>query len=474
MSEPSRGTISRFESPPGGSYVLEPEIVMTPDGPQRGFAAAIEEGAFTAVDTASRVADSHPDLSSTSLPGVAMIPGFVDSHQHPTQTFGKAIIGGQPAQIWKRIWLPLGEEMSAEATYVAAKWASIEALRGGFTTMVASGELDEEKGHAVERAIDEVGIRCVLSRRFSDAVHYESPATATVTGGSARECLAAAEEVGRANTASPRITNSLACDSVQAASPELLHGIAALCAEMGLVFQIHANEHTPEVEGSMERHGLRPIELLGSLDALGPQTLIAHATLATPNEINLMADCGAIVSYNPVASAWKGNAVAPALEFASAGVRFGLGTDGTRSDGFRLMDAAETAQRITTGIRVDDWWAGSGRLWLDAATIGGAAAAGLDDRIGAIAPGRRADYLLLDTTAPECLPSWDFVWELVRYYDRTHLLAVYVDGEKLVERGQPVGWDLAAFIAEHAAMAREVVRRADLILVGNRPDPRLG
>ena len=60
MSEPSRGRISRFVLPPGGSYILEPEIVLTPDGPQRGCAAAIEDEAFTAVDTVSRVADSRP------------------------------------------------------------------------------------------------------------------------------------------------------------------------------------------------------------------------------------------------------------------------------------------------------------------------------------------------------------------------------------------------------------------------------
>ena len=282
MSERSTGSNSRLVLPLGGSYILQPEIVLTPDGPQRGFATAIEEGAFAAVDKTSRITDSYPDLPSTSLPGIAMVPGFVDSHQHPTQTFGKAIIGGQPAQIWKRIWLPLGEVMDAEASYVAAKWAAIEALRGGFTTMVAAGELDEEKGRAVERAINEVGIRCVLSRRFSDAAHYDSPARDTVTGKSARECLEAAEEVGRAPAAGSRITTSLACDSVQAASRELLHGIAALCEELDLVFQIHANEHTPEVESSTVRYGLRPIELLGSIDALGPQTLIAHATLRDP------------------------------------------------------------------------------------------------------------------------------------------------------------------------------------------------
>ena len=141
MSEHSPSTIAQHELPLGGSYIVQPEVVLTADGPQRGLATAIEDGVFTAVDTVSRITDSYPRLSSISLPGVAMIPGFVDCHQHPTQTFGKAIIGGQPAQIWKRIWLPLGEEMNAEAIYVAAKWAAIEALRGGFTTMVASGEL---------------------------------------------------------------------------------------------------------------------------------------------------------------------------------------------------------------------------------------------------------------------------------------------------------------------------------------------
>ena len=99
----------------------------------------------------------------------------------------------------------------------------------------------------------------------------------------------------------------------------------------------------------------------------------------------MLRDSDAAVSYNPVASAWKGNAVADALTFAAHGIRFGIGTDATRGDGFRLMDAAETAQRLAFGARTGDSSAGGGWTWLDHATAAGADAAGLRGVTGAIA-----------------------------------------------------------------------------------------
>src|SRR5207244_4509805 len=80
----------------------------------------------------------------------------------------------------------------------------------------------------------------------------------------------------------------------------------------GIVFQIHANEHTAEVQACLEAHAKRPIEYLHSLGALGRHTLIAHAALVTPEEIRLLEQSGAAVAYNPVARMWKGNGVARA------------------------------------------------------------------------------------------------------------------------------------------------------------------
>ncbi|MFG3756879.1 hypothetical protein, partial [Klebsiella pneumoniae] len=90
------------------------------------------------------------------------------------------------------------------------------------------------------------------------------------------------------------------------------------------------------------------------------QMLLAHATLITPAELAMLRSTDAAVAYNPVASAWKGNAVAPAVLMDAMGIRFGLGTDGTRSDAFRLLDAAEAAQRYAFGLSIGDSSCGGG------------------------------------------------------------------------------------------------------------------
>ncbi|MBR7502769.1 amidohydrolase family protein, partial [Mycobacterium tuberculosis] len=119
----------------------------------------------------------------------------------------------------------------------------------------------------------------------------------------------------------------LAVSMAEAASDEALVVLAELTREAGSVFQTHLNEHLAAVERSLITGGERPLERLDRLGVLGPELLAAHATLVTPREIRLLAESGAAISYNPVASSWKGNAVAPALLLHELGVRMGLGTD---------------------------------------------------------------------------------------------------------------------------------------------------
>jgi 5-methylthioadenosine/S-adenosylhomocysteine deaminase len=182
------------------------------------------------------------------------------------------------------------------------------------------------------------------------------------------------------------------------------------------------------------------------------------------------------VSYNPVASQWKGNGVAPALEYARQGVRFGLGTDATRNDAFRLMDAAEVCQRLIFGLPNDDFSCGAGWLWLDAATRAGADVAGLGAVTGRLEPGFEADFLVLDMASPEVLPSWDFSWELVRYYDRANIRATFVAGKPGIVDGKPVGLDLDDFMRTHLPLGIRSIREADIVRLhgpsaGYRPRP---
>jgi 5-methylthioadenosine/S-adenosylhomocysteine deaminase len=435
--------------------LLVPDYVLLADGPQRDHAVVVSHGKFAAVGPADDIKARHPHLAPVEMPGKLVMPGFIDAHHHLTQSFGKALAFGEPSEIYRRIWVPLENCLDESLVYQSAKLAALEALRGGFTTVCDAGTRAAGDASTIAAATQEAGVRCVLGLICNDlADDIDARARAAIVT-RAQQHLARWD--GHA-----LVHPSLAVSVPEAGSDGMLQTAAALCADAGAVFQTHANEHLASVERSIVRRKMRPIEHLHYAGALGPQTLIAHATMVTPSELNLLAHTGTAVSYNPVASAWKGNAVAPALQMAALGIRFGLGTDGTRSDAFRLVDAAETAQRFAFGLANGDSSCGGGALWLDRALRGGADALRLQDRIGDIAPGKAADFLLIDLDVPEMRPSWDLSWELVRLADRSQIDAVFVAGKLRLWQGWPLDWDARAFLKEVDETAREVVARAPI------------
>jgi cytosine/adenosine deaminase-related metal-dependent hydrolase len=347
------------------------------------------------------------------------------------------------------------QTLRPDAAYVSAKLAALEALRGGFTTVVDAGTRSEEGLDGIARAAREAGIRCVLGLTCNDVGHPAGDAAFALIEQRAERHLAQYEH-------DPLVHPSLAVSIPETGTDRMLARVSALASEAGRIFQTHANEHLVAVERSLVARGLRPIELLHACGALRPGTLLAHATLLTPSELRLLQSTGAGVAYNPVASQWKGNAVLDALQLHAQGVPFALGTDGTRYDGFRLLDAAEATQRVTFGLARGDSSCGGGWVWLDHATHAAAAATGLGQVTGAIAEGLAADFLLLDLDVPEMQPSWDLSWEVVRLADRSQLEAVFVNGALRLWQGWPVDWDARALLARVRTIAREDIRRAPI------------
>lgn len=440
----------------GTSYALAPDVILTPAGPVRDHVMVVRDGRIAKVEPiAAGVRETSDQV--IALPDMAITPGFTDTHTHAGQTFGKTLIGGEPSQIWRRIWVPLEDALTPERAYVAAKWMFLEALRGGFTTLVNFNRHSHANNEGVHRAARETGIRLV------------SGIVATVESPSADWVIAELKKHAEQCAGEARVTPSLCfgfyAPTMEGLKLEELSTIGRFCADSGVLFQLHSNEHFPDTHECIVRFGKRPIELWDELGILGPHMLLHHVTLVSPNEVDLIDRRRAGVSYNPVASQWKGNAVAPALDYAQRRVRMGLGSDNTRLDGFRMMDAAENCQRIAHGLRVLDFTCGSGWTWVEAATRGGADAAGLGKVTGTLEPGRAADFLVLDMTAPEVVPSWDFEWELVRAYDRDQVMLVAVDGRIVMRERRAVGWDCRAFVREYDAFARKMVADAGITRV---------
>ncbi|MFC4298979.1 amidohydrolase family protein [Castellaniella hirudinis] len=443
------------------AVLLVPEQVLLPDGVQAGLGVRVEQGVITDVEPVGQFATQN--LPVISLPRRLLMPGFIDAHHHVTQTFGKSLVFGEPSEIFMRVWVPMEQYMDAEAIDVATRLAAWESLRGGFTTVADAGTRATVGMEIVADALTEVGVRCVLGAICNDLQGGKAVMT------KAQVLDLAQHHLNRWNE-HDLIHPSLAISIPEAASDEVLVAVTQLSREARVPFQTHLNEHLAAVERSLVASGLRPLQRLGRLGAIGPELLAAHATLLTPDEITLLRDSGAAVSYNPVASSWKGNAVAPALLLSELGVRLGLGTDGTRSDAFRLLDAAETAQRLAMTMSVGDSSSGGGWRWLDMGLRGGADAVGLSGKVGEIAPGAYADMLVVKLDVPEFVPSWDLEWELVRLANRDQIESVIVQGRLRLDRGKPVDWDGEALMERARTVSEHIVANAPI----RRVDPFAG
>lgn len=442
-----------LQSPQG--LLLAPEWLMLPDGPRQDMALVVQGDHFAHVGPLAETSAAYPGLVPVALPQRLLMPGLIDTHTHLTQSFGKALAFGEPSEIFRRIWVPIEGVLDAEAAYLSTKLAALESLRGGFTTVVDAGTRSEAGLEAVASATRDAGIRCVLGMICNDAANAEGEA-------GVRRILDAASAFLARFEHDPLVHPSLAISIPEAATDRMLHALARLTRESGRRFQTHVNEHLVAVERSLVARGLRPLELLHAAGALNDSALLAHATLLTARELGLLRDSGAAVAYNPVASQWKGNAVLDAALLHMLGVPFGLGTDGTRADGLRLMDAAEATQRIAHGLAHGDSSCGAGWMWLDHATHLGAQAAGLARITGRIEAGLAADFLLLDLAVPEFVPSWDLTWELVRFANRDQIEAVFVNGALRLWQGWPLDWDARALMRDVAEVARRDVARAPI------------
>ena len=436
-------------------YTLKPDIMLAPDGVKMGYEITVEDGIITNVGPAQ-------SKDALALSGYAIVPGFIDAHTHAGQTFGKSLIGGEPSQIWKRIWNPMEAALTPESAYISAKWMFLEAMRGGYTCLVNFSTNQRDLNTAVHQAAEETGIRLVSSSAIDE--HYTDQ-EGKRTARSASEIAEMVEDHLSLCGESPQIIPSICSTSFHTNSEKALTRLSQMCVDKGIKLQIHSNEHFPEIQDCVTRFGKRPIEFMADIGILGDHLLLHHATLVTDREIELLAASNTPVSYNPLASIWKGNAVAPALAFQQRGVKFGIGSDTTSADGFKNLSAAEACQRITHCMPVDDFSAGAAWTWTSASSNGSAVAAGIDGSVGSLVSGLEADFLLVDMLRPECMPSHDFEWEFVRYYNRDQIDAVVIAGKPVLFGGRAVHWDDASFVNQNMEAAYSVASAPEIIRV---------
>jgi formimidoylglutamate deiminase len=396
---------------------LAPDYVYTPQGLLSNQVISIsEEGYIYALSK------REPDTEiSETLPGIALLPGFVNVHSH---VFQRALRGHthharstrDTFWTWRQAMYTEAQRLNPDRLYEISVQTYREMLAAGYTSVgefhYVHHQLDgrpyereNSMSEAVLQAGHDVGIRVVLlltAYAHSDFYHPPDEMQKRFCDASLDAYLSRAEALRTTGVAL-----GVAPHSVRAVPEEWLRGLAEYSLQHRLPLHIHADEQIAEIEQCQQAHHCTPIELLERNGVLGPLTTVIHATHASPEEIALLAQRKAHVCVCPTTEGDLGDGIAPYAELAAAHIPLCIGSDSnTRLDPLEELRWAEYSARMRyqrRRILVPDALASPGPLLLTSGTQAGAAALGL--QTGSIAPGMAADFVAVDLRAPS-LANW--------------------------------------------------------------------
>jgi formimidoylglutamate deiminase len=387
------------------------ETALLPEGWRRDVAVTVEDGTITAVEVGADPAGAE------RLAGIA-IPGLPNLHSHAFQRGMAGLAerrGSSPDSFWtwREVMYRFLDRLTPDDVEAIAGLAYVEMLEAGFTAVGEFHYLHHAPdgrpyGHLAEMAeriaaaAELAGLGLTLLPCFYAQGNFRG---APPAAGQSRflndpdRFARLVEECGRAIETLPDARLGVAPHSLRAVTLEDLRRVAELRPEAPI--HIHVSEQRREVEDCLAAHGRRPIELLAETVSLGARWCLVHATHASPDELATVAASGAVVGLCPVTEASLGDGIVDAPRFLAAGGRFGVGSDSlVRISAADELRSLEYAQRLHHRARnvLGEEGRSTGRRIYDGALAGGAQALGR--AIGAIAPGCRADLVLLDADHP--------------------------------------------------------------------------
>ncbi len=400
------------------------------------------------------------DIIDASL--MAVMPGMVNAHTHLFQTFLRGLGDDKPLLDWlaAAIW-PVAQTMNEHEAYIAARLGLIENLRSGATAVIDHQYVHTEPGNddGVYRAAEETGIRLLLARGWTDANYH--PAFME----SAEKTLA---EMARLHSvwhgqAGGRLRLEFGPLIPWGCTDASMQRNYALARDWGVGTHIHIAETNAEVHMSLDRCGLRHVEWLANLGVLGPDVQLVHSVWLNDRELDLVAEHGAVVVHCPISNMYLASGVARVPEMHARGIPIALASDGpgsnNRQDMFEVLKTTCLLHKVNSldamCLLPEDV------LWM--ACRGGAIAFGQPESIGSLAPGKKADIVLVDLDSPLAMPVHKPTSALVYNATARDVDTVIVNGKVLLSGKRLLHIDEKAILAEAREVCRGLFKRAGIV-----------
>lgn len=358
--------------------------------------------------------------------GMAILPTFVNMHTHAAMTLLRSYADDLDLHDWlaNYIW-PMESQMGEEDIYHGARLACLEMIKSGTTCFNDMYWFF----HGTARAVEEMGLRAVLSSVFID---FSKPDKAEE-----QRKLTKTLYYRETDQYSDRIGFALGPHALYSVSEKSLRWIREFAEENDLMIHIHISETVKEVEDCLAQYGLRPVQWLDKIGLLGPNVVAAHVVHVTNAEIGILANHGVKVVHNPVSNMKLASGSFPYGKMVGSGVDVLLGTDGCSSNNNLDMLEEMKVATLHAKLLLNDPTVLPAKTIFDMATVKGADALGLD--CGVIEEGRLADCMLVDLSNHRLVPGYHLIDDMVYSADSSCIDTVICDGRILMRNGKVDG-----------------------------------
>ena len=432
--------------------------LLTVDGTRIVSLESQNENTFDLENNADEVIDAA---------GKIVMPGLIDSHfhtcQHLMRGMGAAIARrGTKYPFWKNYLIPFESQLTPEDVYLSGMAAYTNLIRVGTTCFAEHGARHPEQ---LVKAAEDIGIRGLMAISTMD-MDTGLPALSENMLFSTEEAIEKNLDVVQRwpfknDSDDSLLRGVFSLRQITVCTPQLIQKTAQLAMEYETMVQTHANEGHYELYHALDHHGMRPANYLASLDFLNSNVIAAHSVLLSDQEVELYAKHQVGVAHCPTPN-FTSLGMAKLAQMRKLDIKIGIGTDGANRgslDLFEAMKLSSIGQSLHYGAPYLDTTVVSPFEIVTMATLGGAQVCGLDEEVGSLEIGKRADILIL-TPGLNSLPIDDPYFAIVNSLRGSDVGDVIVNGQIVMRNSKILNVDeeeIARQVSVRAPQLRQTV-----------------
>ena len=411
-------------------------------------ALAVKKNKIIDLGKSSDIKNKYEAEKEIDAKSGVIMPGLVNIHTHLAMSIFRGLADDLPLEKWLNEYIFLAEDkfVNEKFCYWGTKLSLAEMIFSGTTTFCDMYFFEKETG----RVAEEAGVRGIIGEGIVSAFGDEDKIFNNKTR--------LTKDLLKEFKNSPLISIAIEPHSCYTCSKEILIKSKKFAKENNLLYIIHLAETKKEIDEIKNKFGMPPVEYLDKIGVLDEMTLAAHCVWLNAKDIEILKSRKVKVAHCPESNMKLASGAAPIYELLKENIIIGLGTDGSASnndlDMFSEMDSAAKLAKVS----ILNSTAVNAKETVRMATINGSKALGMENEIGSLEIGKKADIIILNFNKPHLVPVYDYYSHLVYSASGSDVEICIIDGKVIMENRKILTFDVKETM-EKANMIADKIKK---------------